>query len=214
MTDILIINKSALITPEDIASWLPAINTQISRDFAPAWNAPGTVWFGPALTGAWQFTLQDGIDQAGDLGYHLLADGSPEARIDAKGAADTGNDWRTVAGHEILEALADPSCTRMAPDGITICEVCDPVEESMYLIDGVPVTNFVLPDYFNGRPAPKYDFNGQLTGPCPNMLPGGYLMRYIGGGWVSQFAGALGAAGFMATRPNGRNALRASRPTP
>ena len=60
-------------------------------------------------------------------------------------------------------------------------EVCDPVQAETYEIDGVPVSNFVLPGWFTrgdaagtrndflGRPVP-----GELL-PSFTMAPGGYL---------------------------------------
>ena len=43
-------------------------------------------------------------------------------------------------------------------------EVCDPVENWSYPLDGVQVSDFVLPDYFNSGAGP-WDEMGALTGP-------------------------------------------------
>jgi hypothetical protein len=213
VADLVLINQSALITPPELVAAVAAFNTQISRDFAPVWGTPGTVYFGEAPGDAWKVYLQDGLDQPGDLGYHLDDAGNPEARIDIQGSVNAGDDWRTVVSHELLETLADPLTTRMGSDGITIVEVCDPVEETLYLIDGLVVSNFVLPAYFGLEAGTKYDFNGQLTAPAPTLLPGGYLMQFLGGQWVSHFGRkADGTLSFMATRSTGRSTYRASKP--
>jgi hypothetical protein len=213
MADILLINRSATITDSDVVIAVAAFNKQVTGDFAPLWGTPGAVFFGQSPADAWRFYLQDGIDQANDLGYHDDGTGVPEAKIDIRGAISSGTDWRTVVSHEILEALADPLCTRMSPDGITIVEVCDPVEETLYTIDGVPVSNFVMPAYFGFDTSTKYDFNDQLAGPAPLLLSGGYIMQNLNGQWVSHFGRkADGSLAWLATRPTGRSAWRARNP--
>ena len=208
MPDILVINKSALVASVDITPTVAAINKQIADDFAPAWNAPGTVHFGDAPDGAWRFTLQDTIDDAQALGYHTDDNGHVAAIIDVAACKQSGNEWRTCLGHEVLEALADPLCDRMAPNGIDAVEVADPVEEDEYSIDGIAVTNFVLPAYF-GWTGAKFDRLGNLSAPAPALRPGGYIMRLENGQWTSVFgARAAVRPGYMASRPHGRRAWR------
>jgi hypothetical protein len=211
--NIVIINKSALVTAADIKAWLGVENYHLARDFGPAWGVSGTVYFCAAVVGAWKFWLQDGLDQPGDLAYHYDdVRGQPDAFIDVKGAQDTGNDWRTIADHELKEALVDPSCRLLGADGITMREVCDPVEESLVMVGGVPFSNFVLPAYFGLVPGTRYDFSGILNGPCPALGSGGYIEQYVGGAWTTKWgAKAETAPGFMASRTNGRRAFRIAR---
>ncbi len=206
MTDILVVNNSQLLTVADIAPAIAAINQQIVRDFTPAWGVAGLVHFGDTPAGAWQFSLQDTIDQKNDLGYHVDENGIVSAIIDVGACKAYNDDWRTCLGHEVLEALADPLCTRMAPNGIDLVEVCDPVELDSYTIDSVPVTNFVLPSYFGFNNSAPYDHLGRLGGPAPLLLPGGYSMRLVSGQWETKFGEE--AKGYMAMRQNGRRAWR------
>jgi len=209
--DILVVNNSRLLTTDDILPAIAAINRQVSTDFGPAWNVGGTLYFGEAPEGAWQFSLQDSIDDAGDLGYHTLSDGRVSAIIDVAICKQYGSDWRTCLGHEVLEALADPSCTRMGEGEFAsfILEVADPVEEDSYAIDGIPVTNFVLPAYFGFNGNRFYDRMGVLSAPAPALRPGGYQMRLINNAWTSTYGDRANARpGYMATRENGRRAWR------
>lgn len=210
MPDILIVFNSRLITAADIAPAVAAINRQIVGDFAPVWNAPGTVHFGDAPEGAWRFYLQDTIDQANDLGYHVDDNGIVSAIIDVAACKSSGSDWRTCLGHEVLEALADPSCSRMGDGNFAsfMCEVADPVEEDVYAIDGVPVANFVWPAYF-GWASARYDQMGLLASPAPALRPGGYILQLVNGEWKSTFGErAAVRPGFMASREGGRRAWR------
>ncbi len=206
MADILVTNASRLLTAADIAPVIATINRQIASDFAPAWGTPGTLHVGAAPAGAWRFSLQDTSDDPNVLGYHVDKSGIVSAIIDVEACKSSGSDWRTCLGHEVLEALADPLTTRMAPDQVTIVEVCDPVEEDSYEIGGVPVTNFVLPAYFGFNASTKYDRNGWLAKPAPALRPGGYIMRLENGAWQTHFGER--SVGYMASRINGRRAWR------
>lgn len=207
MTDILLLNKSRLLTTADFAPVVPALNKQIADDFSPFWGTPGTVHFGDAPAGAWQFTLQDTISDPDALGYHVDDDGTVSAIIDVEACKTSGGDWRTCLGHEVLEALADPLTSRMGEGSFApyIVEVADPVEEDTYEIDGVTVTNFVTPAYFGFNADTRYDKMGLLKSPAPTLRPGGYYMALENGQWTNHFGEHRG---FMATRTNGRRAWR------
>src|SRR6185312_1008808 len=106
-SDILVVNNSRLLTTDDILPAIAAINRQVSTDFGPAWNVGGTLYFGEAPEGAWQFSLQDSIAEANALGYHVDQNHIVSAIIDVAICKQYGSDWRTCLGHEVLEALAD-----------------------------------------------------------------------------------------------------------
>jgi hypothetical protein len=201
MTDIVFINQSASVSAGDLSAIVAALQIQINRDFAPVWGTIATLHIATGPEGAWMFYLQDEIDQPNALGYHTDENGLPIARIDIAGSIAAGQDWRTPISHEVLEALADPQCMRMAPNGVDIIEVCDPVEETIYTINGLVVSNFVLPAYFGLNAGAKYDFNGQLTAPAPTLLSGGYIMQLVNNQWTD-------TKGFMAMRESGRRAWR------
>lgn len=206
MADILIVNRSQLITAADIDPALDAINRQIAGDFAPFWGIEGTVHFSTAPAGAWVFTLADQIDQSSDLGYHVDENGVISAIIDVLACKNCGDGWQQCLSHEVLEALADPFCTRMSPDGVTMVEVCDPCEGDVYDIDGVLVSNFVTPSYFGFDQGSRLDFLEKLTGRAPTLRPGGYIEQLENGQWVNRQGER--ATGYMATRPHGRRSWR------
>jgi protein tyrosine phosphatase (PTP) superfamily phosphohydrolase (DUF442 family) len=213
ISNILIVNKSALVTDADVAAFVSLENLHLLAAFTPAWGVAGTLYFGTAPEGAWVFTLQDGLDQPGDLAYHYDdAAGKPDAFIDVEACQESGSDWRTVLDHEVKEGLVDPACVLMCTDGITIRECCDPVEESLIMSDGVPFSNFVLPQWCGlppVAPVDKFDFLGILNGPCPALGAGGYIEQDINNAWATKWGDkAATAPGFMASRTNGRRAWR------
>jgi hypothetical protein len=222
MTDISIVNRSTVVTDAGIATLLPALQTQISRDFAPFWGTGTTLHFvgsGQPDPGHWRCLVLDHSDQAGDLGYHIDNNGVPEARIFAAEDMKDGSLLSVTVSHELLEMLADPTANRVFQIGTTtyIVEVADPVEadDDGYDIDGVRVSNFATPRYFgmtNPGNDPRFDFRWLLTAGIPTLRPGGYVMFDSGGVWHSTMARhADGSLGCRALR-SGRSHYRASLP--
>lgn len=174
-----------------------ALQTQVVRDFGPIWDVSAVVT--PFLS------LEDVPPQycpivltndplpRGDHGFHLSADGRPFALV------FRGERWSVTASHELMEMVLDPSGTltvsgdsladnnpRCVADppgyheqGIVdyLLEPCDPVEEADgYEIDGVPVSDFVTPAYYESFAVPggRYSFRGAVTHPF-QICEGGYL---------------------------------------
>lgn len=59
-------------------------------------------------------------------------------------SGNNGNPLSVTVSHEVLETLADPN--------LTGTEICDPVENDIYMHNGVWLQDFILPDTIN-RPA-------------------------------------------------------------
>ncbi len=118
-----------------------AVSAQ-SMQLRRAWGTP-CVTFGP---GAWHVYLKIG---AQPRGVHLWY-GAPYALVWTGGG--TVESWSRDFSHEILEMLVDPETNRSVfDDGVgRIVEVADPVEWHGYRLDGVYVSDFVLPAWFAG----------------------------------------------------------------
>lgn len=136
----------------------------------------------------WPLLLLAHPDQAGALGYHdVTGSGAPVMKIFPALDAEDGVPWSTTASHELLETLADPgclSCIQSPVDGrVWAAEVCDAVEQLSYEIDGVLVSDFILPAYWS-QPSKhaRYDFMGKVTKPL-EILPGGYGQYLDANGW-------------------------------
>lgn len=221
--NIAIVNRGGVLTDAACAAWVPALQTQISRDFAPFWNADAQLHFvglnqQPDPT-HWRCLILDRSDEAGDLGYHIDDTGIPEARVFAADDLADGALVSVTLSHELLEMLADPSTTRFLTIGeaVYIIEVADPVEADGdgYDINGVRVSNFVTPCYFGqANPAGdrRFDFRGLLSAGIPTLRPGGYIMDQVGGVWRSTIARHPdGRLGKRALR-SGRSSYRAMSP--
>lgn len=220
------INRTRRIRDAAFARLLPALQKQVNLDFGPVWGIEPvhlvlvgrrTRTIPPSDQRLW--FLNDS-DDPGALGYHEDDTGIPEGKVFCEEDIRAGAEISVTASHELMEQLADPHTTRMGPtiDGATfIIEVADAVEadEDGYLIDGVRVSNFVLPAYYQPGSAGPWDHRGLLTGSCPVLRPGGYAMYLKDGKWQSTMARyADGSLSHRATRRFGRSWRRASSVNP
>ena len=118
-----------------------AITAQ-SMQLRAAWGTPCAT-FG---AGGWRLYLKSGAESHG---VHLWY-GQPYALVWTGG--ETVESWSRDFSHEILEMLVDPETNRSVyHDGVGhTVEVADPVEWDGYRLDGVFVSDFVLPTWFAG----------------------------------------------------------------
>jgi hypothetical protein len=196
MTKISIINRSTVISDADVQKITAALQKQVTNDWAPVWGSDATLQFvGQKATpsaDSWWLTVLDDSDQAGALGYHdLTTTGLPLGKAFAKSDIQDGFQPSVTISHELLEMLGDPDINLSAQVGnrIYAYEVCDPCEadELGYDIDGVLVSDFVTPDWFQpiAQPSGPYDFQERIQAPL-TLAKGGYL-QYLelaaGSGW-------------------------------
>lgn len=192
---IAIVNQSKLVSNADAATMTAAVAKQIRYDAAPIWDraAAAVIFYtdaGNVPANAHGIAIVDTIKNqpAGVLGFHTEDQGgklwgvvAAKPPLDAGGHVLTG-DWSvaSVLSHEVLEMYVDPNCNLWANDnkGKTYSfEVCDPVEAPTYEVDGVSVSNFVTPAWFDPLAAKtaQYDKLGHLHTPF-SILKGGYVV--------------------------------------
>jgi hypothetical protein len=135
-----------------------------------------------------QGTPSGRLEKASQNSQRGRREGTPElplAKIFCKTTQEAGEQPSEVASHEMLEMLVDPQVvpkpktkTDEETQRIYPLEVCDPVQQSGSAIEGVPLSNFVLPAYFKLQQSSdptQYDRYKVLSLPVPAMTPGGYL---------------------------------------
>jgi hypothetical protein len=147
-----------------------AINRQISSDFQPYWGFGAIL----RLEGEWGSRrkevrvtdmrgeaivyLYDVVAVRDAYGFHdRWFRGIPYGVVYHELSDKLGEEWTTTFSHEVLELIADPEANLLVqgPDPhrprrqvFYWLEVCDPVQNESYVIDGVHVSNFVLPLYY------------------------------------------------------------------
>jgi hypothetical protein len=125
------------------------------------------------------------------LGYHDRYDrGIPFGIVFTALSQEMGEPWSVTLSHEALELIGDPEVnllvagahpTEPERDVFHWYEMCDAVQAESYEIDGVMVSNFILPLYFTGgdEKGGRNDFLGRLhDGKALRSFgvnPGGYI---------------------------------------
>jgi hypothetical protein len=193
---IVIINVDTDVAAVEIIHAAAALQRQVLEDFYPVWGIDATVrpatLKDPARDDEWRLELRKVPTIDGALGFHDITDaGLPRLFDFPELDAQDGVRWTVTASHEILEALADPWLRRGAQDDAGVwwaTEVCDPVEQDTYAIDGVLVSNFAYPAWQEPPPKPdattRYDHLGLCKGPW-EVRDGGYAQKYdTTKGWI------------------------------
>jgi len=232
-----VINASSVLSDAEVQGAVPALQMQVSRDFAPVWGIDADLDFVPkaqaqsAPADRWWLVILDNSDQAGALGYHdMTTKGLPLGKVFAATDLEYGNKWTVTASHELLEMLGDPAINLTAlwmtafdvsqnvVGRLYAYEVCDPCESDGdgYPINGVLVSDFVYPSWFEAfwqAGTTQFDYQKKITAPF-QLLPGGYITVYdmtSGTGW-QQISVPLPAAGSAARAPVGSRRERRRTP--
>ena len=185
-----IVNECTVLTDAQIRKAVAAVQTQVHRDFAPVWGTDADLNFVPKgkklRPNTWWIGVFDNSDKAGALGYHDLTNkGLPVGKVFAESDIQSNSSWTNDLSHEVLEMLGDPDINLAAyreEKGKMIFyayEVCDPCEDDPdgYLIDGILVSDFVFPAWFEGfrkEGSAQFDFRKHITKPF-QLLPNGYI---------------------------------------
>lgn len=196
------------LTGEVMRQITHALARQAAEHVGPLWRiVPPALSYDPdgyVPDGASALALFDNADQAGALGYHGRdPHGIPYGRVFvetilANGGTlfESANSVAVTLSHELLEMLGDEDVNVWcdAEDGYEYArELCDAVEADAYVIDGVHVSNFVLPTFFDPS-APhnitRFDYRSRLGAPF-TMLPGGYQIRRGADGRVENVWGDM-----------------------
>jgi hypothetical protein len=186
-----VVNESNLVKIADVRSAVTACASQIKLHLAPIWDmVPGSIVYYADKKliprDADLLVILNDPDQAGALGYHReTPDGKPYGRVFVRPVLDHGGTALTGSmsvssslSHEVCEWFVDRFLNLWAdgPKGEYPLEVCDPVEDDSYTINGVSVSNFVTKRYFDHlAPArTQFDYLNKLSKPF-TTTPGGYL---------------------------------------
>jgi hypothetical protein len=216
------------VQDQEAAQVVRALQVQVTRDFYPAWGINAGLHFVVKGTkprkGAWQIVILDNSDQAGALGYHdQTAEGLPIGKVFAATDLQYGMKWSVTASHELVEMLADPNINltvfREDIGQLWSYEVGDACESDAdgYDIDGITVSDFVYPEWFEGFwpvGGAKFDHLGKIDRPF-GLLPGGYIGYFdlrSGNGWQQMTARTLDHAAAANRAPVGSRRERRRTP--
>jgi hypothetical protein len=183
-----------------------ALSEQVAADFAPVWHVRASVGVYPAQAvppGMWAVRIVEDLQDVGALGFHTTENGQPVSFV------ERGEDWPSVASHELLEMLADPWGMRMhqarLPAGLEdrygdfglprpvsrvsyLLEVSDPCEATSYAVGGQRLSDFLHPAWYRSdvQPGARYSHAGGCVKPR-EVARGGYVSFCHGPEWFQVF---------------------------
>jgi hypothetical protein len=191
------------ISDEEVQAAVRSINRQISYDFEPYWSLGATLRLEGRTKGKPDSeTLSDmrgdavlylwnDSDVANALGYHDANHaGIPFGFVFTKLSEEIGEPWTVTLSHEALELIGDPEVNLLVQGphptqrGRVVFhwyEMCDAVQAETYVVDGIQVSNFLLPLYFTASDeiGGRNDFLGRVhrgaTLHSFGINPGGYI---------------------------------------
>jgi hypothetical protein len=146
------------------------------------------------IKGAWAVVFLDDADEPDALAYHeLTPDGLPISKVFVRTTLDNGDLVSVSASHELVEMLVDPAINLMStgPDlkAVYAYESADPVEALTFKVNGIPMSDFIYPAYFEAFRKPnsvKFDQMGKVKRPF-EILKDGYQIIFKGGKWSQVF---------------------------
>lgn len=186
-------------TPLDIRpkTLITALQSYVDDYLFPVWGVRAELsWSNKPQAGVWNVGFIDSNenDDPGALAYHNFdptENGNlPYAVVDVGASLEDMGSIGVPVSHELAEMLADPGCNSWCgPDAfepgdgpdteptntkLYALEIADPVERAYFKIDGVEVSDFVFPAYFEpwGVDGPV-DYLGAISRPG-QIAAGGY----------------------------------------
>lgn len=166
----------------DFRELIAAMQKFVDEHFAPVWGTPAKlVHSNGFLKGKWAMLFHDDAHDASTEGYHdVTPEGLPLAKVFVRTTLRLKEKVTVAASHELAEMLVDPAAnlysTGPKKSRLYDYEVADPVEELYFDVNGIPVTNFVYPEYFECFHKPgsvRLDHMGVLKRPF-ELAEGGY----------------------------------------
>jgi hypothetical protein len=188
-------NKSTVGLGVDLDALIAAMQTYVDKFVAPVWGTPAKLIKTTGFKkGAWAMVFLDDADQPDALAYHdLTPDGLPESKVFVKTTLADHQLVSVSASHELVEMLVDPATNLMTTGPSSklmyAYESADPVEELTFKVDGIEMSDFVYPAYFETFHKPgsvRFDQLNKVTRPF-QILSGGYQIIFKNGKWTQVF---------------------------
>lgn len=192
-------NKATTPLEVDFDALIAAMQDYVDNDIVPVWGTPAKlVKSTDFIKGAWAMVFLDDADAPGALAYHdLTPDGLPQSKVFVKTTLDNHDLVSVSASHELVEMLVDPAINLMTTGPnqkiIYAYESADPVEALSYKVNGIPMSDFIYPAYFEAFRKPnsaQFDRLKKVTKPF-QILSGGYQIIFKNGKWSQVFGSVV-----------------------
>ena len=184
-------NKATTPLGVNLDDLIAAMQEFVDKYVAPVWGAPAKLVKSTGFVkGAWAMVFLDDADAPGALAYHdLTPDGLPQSKVFVKTTLQDHQLVSVSASHELVEMLVDPAINLLTtgpdPKIVYAYESADPVEALSFPVQGIPMSDFVYPAYFEDfhkSGSVKFDQLKKVSRPF-QILSGGYQIIFKNGKW-------------------------------
>ena len=188
-------NRATVPLGVDYDALIDALQKFVDEHVAPVWGTRAKlIKTNGFIRGSWAIVFLDHADHAHSLAYHdVTPDGFPQAKVFVKMTLKNKKLVSGSASHELVEMLVDPgiNLVTMRPHSKLVYgyESADPVEDLDFPVNGIRMTNFVYPTYFETFHKPgtvRFDHLNQLKEPF-QIHTGGYQGVYKNSKWIQLF---------------------------
>jgi hypothetical protein len=209
-------NKAKTPLQVDLDELIAAMQVYVDDFVAPVWGTPAKlVRSDDFIPGDWAIVFLDDADAPNALAYHdLTPDGLPQSKVFVRTTLANGDLVSVSASHELVEMLVDPAINLMTtgPDRrlVYAYESADPVEALSFEVNGIPMSNFVYPAYFEDFHEPnsiRFDAMDAVTKPF-EILKDGYQITFRNGKWDQIFGSAEKARSFAREDRRGHRSIQ------
>jgi hypothetical protein len=212
-------NKADTPMGVDLDTLIKAMQVYVDEHVAPVWGTPARlIKSTDYVPDAWAMVFLDDSDDPDFSAYHeLTPEGLPLSKVFVRTTIDADELVSVAASHELVEMLVDPAInmyttgpkpkritdTYTYSSGIPVREMklgvevtamyayesADPVEDVTFKVNGVDMSDFVYPAYFEEFRKPysvKFDHKNRIRRPF-QLLPGGYQTIFVDGQFTNVF---------------------------
>jgi hypothetical protein len=186
-----VVFETGHVSSDQASQIVQACSVQLLTQAAPMWERGGVpaklyASRGDVPADGSLIVVADSIDVPEALAYHTEAGDRIVGLVDAALILSSGGDVMasensisSALSHELLEALIDPYVNASWQDSAGNrydAEICDGVQDQSYSVQGVAVSDFVLPSWADPQDSVgPFDIMGRLASPF-SKTTGGYLM--------------------------------------
>jgi len=196
-------NKASTALGVDLDRLIAALQKFVDQYFVPVWGTPARLVKTTGFRkGAWALAFLERADVANALGYHdLTPDGLPLSKVFVQTTLEVKQKVSVTACHELAEMLVDPAINLAAAGAGNVFyayETADAVEEVEFAIDGIAMSDFVYPAWFEAFRKPgsaQFDYAKKVRRPF-QILAGGYMSVFKNGKWTQIFGSPAKARRF------------------
>jgi len=191
---VIVIRNASKQPDAEVRRIVRAVQRQVDEHFFPLWGWRARLVFEPKRAPKGSMTLIVKGKSSTFDGYHVIH-GIPVGYVFTLDEKDGLLPHYSVAfSHEVLEMIADPGAnlyayghyrtklSRRKRWAFVSYEVCDAVQETTYRIDGVEVSDFVTPEWFEPertRRSVRFSQRRAVHRPF-ELAPGGYMDVQLG----------------------------------